>query len=138
MTREKVGDREWDIYRIINSINGKSYIGITLRGVHKRWATHIAGALRGDRGAFAAAIRKYGPNSFSVTVLYHAISTREAHAVERGLIAAYRTLMPNGYNLSLGGDGQPLLPETRLKISKANPSSMQAAINARRKTPTLD
>lgn len=54
------------IYKIVNDINGKVYVGQTIRPINERFKRHIKDAMS-DRldTHLARAIRKYGPNHFS-------------------------------------------------------------------------
>jgi group I intron endonuclease len=58
------------IYKITNKINGKVYIGQTIRRLEDRWASHVYEAIIGKSdNKFARAIRKHGPSSFEIVVL---------------------------------------------------------------------
>lgn len=49
------------IYRAINKINGKGYIGLTTRSLQERKDEHIKSArIESDNYYFHKAIRKYG------------------------------------------------------------------------------
>lgn len=111
----------WTVYRLTCQISEKAYIGITRLHPRKRWAQHQAHALRENRqSAIGAAIRKYGPETFVLEVLCEGVDEEEAAALERGLIAAFKTLTPNGYNLTSGGEYRKVLSEeSRAKISRA-------------------
>lgn len=94
------------IYKIVNSINNKSYIGYTSRTDPKdRWKGHLSAAKWCDRPLYRA-IRKYGVDAFTFTVIYcsldgvHTLSTMEHY-----FICDYRSHITNdGYNLSYGGE----------------------------------
>lgn len=94
-----------NVYRI-TSPSGKSYIGITKRSVRVRWSAHVSRA-RASRlnHPFLNAIRKYGSEAFTVTVLATEFTEQQAKDVEVMLIDLYCTQDRNhGYNLSPGGD----------------------------------
>lgn len=57
------------IYLIKNSISQKCYVGLTIKTVEKRWKEHIASAAQGDERPFYCAIRKYGKESFVISIL---------------------------------------------------------------------
>ena len=58
------------IYKITNKYNQKVYIGQTIHSVQKRWNRHVSDAVNNRLDThFARAIRKYGPQAFSVTVM---------------------------------------------------------------------
>lgn len=88
------------IYKITNKVNGKSYIGQTRYTVEFRWRQHQH---KRDNVYFHNAIHKYGIENFTVEILeecdYKDLNSREIF-----YIAKYDTFK-NGYNLTLGGDG---------------------------------
>lgn len=82
------------------------YIGITTCSLAKRWREHRCAAKTGNEGVLYRAMRKYGEDAFSITLVYEATSKAEMFAVEKGLIAQYGTFAGSGgYNLTSGGDG---------------------------------
>ncbi|MCK9154728.1 MAG: NUMOD3 domain-containing DNA-binding protein [Paludibacteraceae bacterium] len=97
---------KWIVYVATNKINGKKYVGQTKVGIEKRKASHLAGSLYGDPYAFANAIRKYGINSFFWEILVEDIGTQEElDRIEIEKIKELKTLVPFGYNISMGGGG---------------------------------
>lgn len=108
------------VYEITCLITGKSYIGITIKTIDKRWSEHCKEA-RAKRfeTVFYRSLRKYGPESFSIKLLYEAVNGREAQKVERALIAERNTLAPSGMNSSTGGEshaGRAMTAEVKEKI----------------------
>lgn len=106
------------IYKITNTLNGKSYIGKTRQGLGRRITQHKYDSKRGSLG-IGAAIRKYGWENFTVEVLEECpielLNEREIF-----WIAELNSKAPNGYNLTDGGDGgRGCSPsaETRAKLS---------------------
>lgn len=93
------------VYMLTNRVNGKRYIGVTTTSLKRRVQFHVLDAKNKSEKVLARAIRCYGIESFDAVVLYEAASKEEMFAVERGLIAAHGTYVPNGYNRSLGGEG---------------------------------
>jgi group I intron endonuclease len=58
------------IYKITNTLNGKMYIGQTIRSIEERWKRHKNDALNNILNThFARAIRYYGPEVFTVEVI---------------------------------------------------------------------
>ena len=93
-------------YLITCSVNERRYVGITARTLSRRWKEHVADAMRRPSGRpLYYAIRKYGPEAFSITSLFVAASYEGLLSAERELIAQLGTLAPDGYNLSPGGEG---------------------------------
>lgn len=86
--------------------NGKSYIGITTTSMARRLSLHLSHAKTEIRGALQRAIRKYGNDSFSIEILKSGdYSILELCKMEKRAILEHGTLLPNGYNTTLGGEG---------------------------------
>jgi len=107
------------VYRIVNLINGKSYIGLTKGLVAKRWQSHTSNARRQVyRSLLGLAIRKYGEDMFRISILSSCDSRPAAAAEEVRLIALFKP----EYNMTPGGEGTLGLKHTaeaRAKISAA-------------------
>lgn len=93
----------WTIYLITNLSNGRQYVGLT-RNLKERKRCHFF-PLKHSRSVINNAIRKYGDDSFDFTELACCRSLGDAHNVEMLLISEYGTRVPNGYNISVGGEG---------------------------------
>ena len=92
----------YSIYRIA-SPSGKYYIGLTKSNVNERWRQHKRRAFCEDRNhPFYNAIRKYGPERFTVETIDTAGSKAEAQQKERQWIA--NSPKDRLYNLSPGGE----------------------------------
>lgn len=130
------------IYCITNVVNGKKYVGKTTSTIERRWYFHKRYAEKGSSTALHGAIRKYGNNSFELAILDIAESEEELSQKEVLHVARLGTLVPGGYNLTIGGEGSsgykasdntkrkislirsavpghPIHEKTRLKISQA-------------------
>lgn len=106
------------IYRITNKNNGKKYIGQTKTDLQKRWRNHINNP--DTRSAIAAAINKYGEDSFEIEELAKADNQDQLDELERLYIDLNDSMAPNGYNLKTGGlEGSRYGIESREKMSKA-------------------
>ena len=88
------------IYKITNKVNGKSYIGQTRYTIEFRWKQHQH---KNDNTYFHNAIHKYGIENFSIEIL-EKCNIEDLHSREIFYIAKYDTFK-NGYNLTIGGDG---------------------------------
>ena len=131
------------VYLIRNSVNGKVYIGKTVKTAQQRWKQHCAASKVADSSIhLRAAIRKYGPQVFDISVLAVATSKSELNDLERKYIAMYQsTVSERGYNQTLGGDGASignrnrvgchLSPEHKAAISAANKGPKSAETRAR-------
>lgn len=93
----------YEIYKL-TAPSGRAYIGLTKQGVRARWNNHVRKAftqLDYNHGLYNA-IRKYGRDSFVVTVIDTTASKTEAQQLERKYIAASDKSML--YNVSPGGE----------------------------------
>src|ERR1019366_5320802 len=110
-------------YLILNTINGKSYVGQSINPLKKRWIQHKSAARRGKTGSVLYdAIRKYGENTFEVSILAETDSLLELNTLEIEHIAKQGALAPSGYNLTTGGNSFSATarsPEVYAKISAA-------------------
>lgn len=109
-------------YLILNSITGKVYIGYTKYTLEKRWTQHCKRAMKTITNTpFYNAIRKYGTNVWICSILEKHETAMEAKIKEIEYIAKYGSYK-NGYNATLGGDGNPGLvmsKESNKKRSEA-------------------
>lgn len=108
------------VYRLRNTVNNKSYIGITSRAVSKRWEEHQSRARNDARNSrIYAAMKKYGNSKFEVETLASTDCEDRVREMEGEYIALYDSY-ENGYNCNLGGHGFLVVPEEiRRKISEA-------------------
>jgi group I intron endonuclease len=106
---------------------GKLYFGQTIRLVEERWERHIQESRSGSNYKFHRAIRKYGEENFLVEeVLTVSAPTKESlkkklDYIEIRLIRKFDTFR-NGYNMTLGGEGQfgrIFSEESRRKMSES-------------------
>lgn len=91
------------IYKITNLVNGKVYIGQTIRPVEQRFRRHISDAQHHVIDThFTRAINKYGEDNFVCEVIDTATSTDELNQKEVYWINYYDACH-KGYNTSPGG-----------------------------------
>src|SRR5574343_2808 len=116
------------IYKVTNKINNKSYIGETTATLKRRKSQHKYSAKNNKyKCVFHDAIRKYGWDNFKWTEIYQCNSSKELDEKEMYFIKEYNTFAPNGYNLTIGGNGKSgykWTDETRQKqieIKKGRP-----------------
>ncbi len=94
------------IYKVTNLTNGMIYIGQTVSKLHRRRWSHESKARLGKSNMLLPrAIYKYGADNFKWEVLEECFSKDEMDEMEFHYIKQYNTLAPNGYNLTLGGEG---------------------------------
>lgn len=95
-------------YRITNLITNKSYVGVTTVGIDRRFKQHCWAAISGEQNVLYKAMRKYGIENFIVEELAHAIGEQEnLYALEQQVVAQEGTEIPNGYNMTSGGEKPP-------------------------------
>lgn len=118
-------EKIWKVYKHINKINNKLYIGIT-SNIEKRFGKNGSGYLRKNKNGdftqphFANAIQKYGWENFEHIILYDCLTKNEANKIEKDLINKYKSNNPLfGYNIRAGGTNGLLSKETKEKISKS-------------------
>lgn len=105
------------LYRIKNKVNGKSYIGQTIRPIEKRLEEHQKGNSNYCRLIYRS-IKKYGWENFEKD--WYECPDEDLNVHEDFLVEMLGTLSPNGYNLREGGGGNgKLSEETRQKMSES-------------------
>lgn len=102
------------LYEIKNLINNKKYIGITI-DYKRRFRQHCS---KSKDSVISKAIKKYGKENFSFTVLKDDLSIEEACDLEIKFIKEQNTLVPNGYNVSKGGTANVGTANGRAKLTK--------------------
>lgn len=92
------------IYKAVNKITGKTYVGATRYSLDKRWNEHVRSSeTTENRSKFHKAIRKYGDENFDVEVIEEVPNDMLAER-EVANICHYDSYY-NGYNSTLGGPG---------------------------------
>jgi group I intron endonuclease len=126
------------IYKITNTINGKLYIGETAeKKPTTRWKGHKY-SIREGKGCplLRTAFQKYGEENFTFEVIQEC-TKEERFRIEEQKILEFNTLVPNGYNATLGGmgggfKGKKHSEETKKKMAKAT-AEQYASLSAERK-----
>ena len=98
------------VYLIQNMLNGKKYVGQTVRPLETRFNEHTR-----QNTFIGRAICKYGKENFRYGVIKSCASKSEMDYWEKFFIAALKTKSPKGYNLTDGGTG--FTEEVRAKMS---------------------
>ena len=111
------------VYLIRNRVNGKGYVGQTVKSVKKRFAEHLRSAANGSEYAIHCAIRKHGAHNFEVETVV-ACDSGLLNALEEYCVAFYgtRAAIGHGYNMTDGGkstSGWSPSAATREKMSKS-------------------
>lgn len=92
------------IYKITNRLNGKIYVGQTIRNVNRRFAEHCR---KKDNTHLHNAMRLYGKENFRVEIVDTANSQTELDEKERYWIRVFNSDV-EGYNETAGGDSNPM------------------------------
>ena len=96
------------IYKITNLQNNKIYIGKTTTCIQERFSKHIYEAntpnTKGYTFILHKAFRKYGINNFNIEQIEE-IDNSLLNDREIYWINFYNSMIPNGYNMTFGGEG---------------------------------
>lgn len=120
------------VYLIRNKINGKGYVGQTIRSLEIRWKNHCQKNRVRTRMPISLAIQKYGPENFEVEVLEECASVKELNLAEVLWTLKLQTFWPKGYNLRAGGSKGHLSDELKRRIGQGN-QGKKASTETRRK-----
>lgn len=104
-----------EIYKTTNLINGKQYVGQTVRNKVKNYY--------GSGKIIKQSIKKYSIKNFKRETLECCNNRFELNKREKYWIKKLNTRVPNGYNLTEGGEGMSgyIMPEEHKKnIKKRN------------------
>lgn len=101
------------IYRHVNKLNGKSYVGcvVSHKGIRSRWLRHVSDSKKNSSSIFHRAIALYGDGDdvWDHFSLCEVETLEEAKEQEKYWISVYRSngLKEGGagYNMTDGGDG---------------------------------
>lgn len=112
------------IYKATNKINGKIYIGQTIKKLQTRKLSHInAGLAKRDNNIFHNSIRKHGEDNFTWEIVEFCDSKGELDDMEFHYIKQYDSLLPKGYNMTAGGGGMlnyKITEEHRKNLSESH------------------
>lgn len=144
---KKTNMYEGYIYLITNNINGKKYIGQTIRKLSRRWYEHTHPNYQSKKShnysLLSKAILKYGVENFTIVEIEKVISQNKKDLktrldeLEIYYINFYDTLVKNnkGYNVTKGGNSPSVYDEKPVvqygrdkKIIKIYESITQASI----------
>lgn len=117
------------LYKIINKLTNKIYIGQTTSSLKQRLYGHFN---KHNNSAISKAIQKYGKDNFEIQVIAKANSIDELNHRETYYIKLFNSLAPNGYNLRTGGYNSKLSNETKEKLRLKN-LGRKASLETRQK-----
>jgi group I intron endonuclease len=102
------------IYKIVNKIDKKTYIGQTVSDCETRWSHHLAKS--SNCRYLNSALKKHGIDNFDFKIVCITFDS-SLDDIEIDYIKKYDCLVPNGYNLRLGGNSGRHHADTKKKIS---------------------
>ena len=108
------------IYRLTNLVTKKTYIGKTVN--FKRRMRQHKHSMKKGKAYLSRSIRKHGWDNFKKEIIIDDVPEEDLSNLEISYIEVENTMRPNGYNLSLGGEGlsgYKASKETREKLSQA-------------------
>ncbi|MCK9429306.1 MAG: GIY-YIG nuclease family protein [Candidatus Omnitrophica bacterium] len=97
------------IYKVVNLINDKIYIGLTSQKFSERKSSHIYKAFKKkDNHIFHNSLRKYGLDVFEWSIIWEG-DKELLSEMEIFYIQKYNSYFKNGfgYNMTFGGSGNP-------------------------------
>lgn len=108
---KETGMYEGYIYCITNKVNGKQYIGQTVRDIETRWKDHSRKYKNNIYNLYLyTSMNKYGFDNFSISLVKKiSYDTKKClkfnlDKIEIFYIKHFNCLKPNGYNMTKGGD----------------------------------
>src|SRR5262245_11187782 len=130
------------IYKIINKVNNKIYIGQTVGSINQRFVHHC--------GKWSSctylrnAIQKYGKENFTIEEIYRSFTIEDLNIKEEQFIIQFDSLNPEkGYNIRPGGNNSKPSEESkeRMRISstgKKHSEETKIKMSEMRKNPKLE
>lgn len=116
------------IYLITNTINKKQYVGQTIcKDINSRWKQHKRKEAKTIGNYLLSAYQKYGIENFRFQIICICFD-EDCNRYEEEYIKKFKTLAPNGYNLTIGSKrnyvkgskkGSKLSEETKKKIGES-------------------
>lgn len=122
---KETGMYEGYIYKIVNNVNGKIYIGQTRQTLKERWKGHKYDVAHGDlwRSYIHSSMRKYGIDNFHIEEIVKIKNVNEndliteLNELEKYYIKCYKTTDTKfGYNITSGGDNNS--PYLKIKVKQ--------------------
>lgn len=107
------------VYLLYCLVNGKGYVGQTVRVPERRWYYHIKAAfVDNDQRPLYRAMRKYGLKNFTAQVIWTGPESK-LNAAEKRYVRQCGTFIDTGwgYNLTTGGDAYKWSRAARRRLS---------------------
>lgn len=117
------------VYIITNQVNGKQYVGQTIKTLETRWRRHCwASTAMPSRMPITKAIQKYGAENFKIETLCTCTSQEDLNIKEGYFARALNTFSPVGYNLTAGDGYGAMSDEMRKRISESRKGWVPSAV----------
>lgn len=117
------------IYLLTNKINGKQYVGQTIRDdINLRWNQYKQLKEESIGRCLFNAFTKYGIENFKFQIICICFN-EDCNKYEMEYIKKYKTIIPNGYNLREGGNNSKHHPHTIILMSISMKEKMKLLIN---------
>lgn len=117
------------VYKITNNVNGKVYIGQTIRPLSERMSQHKC-CMNGSSNSYLyKSMRKYGWDNFTWEIVCECSCREELNSKEIEYITLHEShrTRGKGYNLTKGGDFNPMSdPDVRRRQQQTMLISMKA------------
>lgn len=108
------------IYQLTHKDTGRIYIGQSTN-LKARFAGYKSSGGSGNGKSFIKrAIKKYGKDAFEYKVLVYCEGKDYLNDLEVNAIAAYNSIVPNGFNIEIGGGNAPLADHVKKAVAEAN------------------
>lgn len=108
----------YTIYKVVNKVNNKVYIGATSQTKEDRFNGHVSRANSGSLYPFHKAIREFGRDNFTVVEVDTTTDPDELKQLEKKYIKLFQSNDPNfGYNSTEGGEMVFITEAMRLAMS---------------------
>lgn len=108
------------IYKITNKLNGKVYVGRTIRDPKVRFREHCRPKKsKWNRSLINSSIQLHGEDNFTFEILETNVPESEIDIREEGYINKFDCMAPKGYNCIERYAGSMISEVTRQKISEA-------------------
>lgn len=107
------------LYKITHKPSGRIYIGQSKNLHGRKTAYKNCGGSGNSNSVIRRAILKHGWDNFSFEVMVYVEGREYLNNLEKAAIAAYGCLVPNGFNVEIGGNCSPMSEHTKALLSKA-------------------
>lgn len=120
------------IYLITNTINGKYYVGQTIRTVEKRWREHLKYSKQIEGKSTKKAhlynsMRTHGSENFKIETLCECPDIETLNSSEKFFVSFTASYKPSfGYNQTMGGNNALLTERAKANLSLAHKTSTKA------------